>query len=78
MLGCGWDEEGRGQGVQKVVARKGGEGGLEESVELDAGRNKEGIESVRRREMKGCVGGRGVGVELKRRSVPSGPSDVHD
>lgn len=47
-------------------------------MELDAGRNKEGIESVRRREMKGCVGGRGVGVELKRRSVPSGPSDVHD
>lgn len=30
-------------------------------------RNKEGIESVEGREMKGCVGVRGVGVEQRRK-----------
>lgn len=44
---------------------------LEESVELDTGGNKEGIESVQRREMKGCVGGRGVGVEQRKALVTS-------
>lgn len=49
-------------------------------------RNKEGIESFRRREMKACVCGRerhGSGAKKKRgtedfTSVPSGLSDVHN
>lgn len=48
----------------------GGEG-EEEEVRRERGmrqrRNKEGIESVEGREMKGCVGVRGVGVEQRRK-----------
>lgn len=36
-------------------------------MELDAGGNKEGTESVRKREIKKCVGGRGVGVGAKKK-----------
>lgn len=51
--GGGW----AGQRVEKVAAqREGGvkRWGLGESVELDAGGNKGGIESVKRREMLRC------------------------
>lgn len=55
--------------VESSYSERVKEGMLEESVELVAGRggggvgNKEGTEIVKTSKMKGCVGGRSVGVE---------------
>lgn len=63
-------------------------GMLVESMELVAEqqRNKKGAERVKTSTMKGCVGGRHVGVELTKKKkldggfscAPSGLLDVHD